>query len=119
MLPHHLIMNRAIFLRGYKYLVPDQVQFSIQVEFEMKQVICIICILLCISVTRAFLLPREFPKSKEPYGFEDFGFAKIFMIEKPKEIVEKTEENGSIAGSFTPRGWLKLNKAKILHNLIH
>ena len=75
MLPHHLIMNRAI--------------------------------------------PKEFPKCKEPYGFEDFGFAKIFMIEKPKEIVEKTEENGSIAGSFTPRGWLKLNKAKILHNLIH
>ena len=105
-------MNRAIFLRGYKYLVPDQVEFSIQVEFE-------IYILLCISVTRAFLLPREFPKSKEPYGFEDFGFAKIFMIEKPKEIVEKTDEYGSIAGSFTPRGWLKLNKAKILHNLIH
>ena len=100
-------------------MVPDKVESSIQVEFEMKQVICIIYILLCISVTHAFLLPREFPKSKEPYGFEDFGFAKIFMIEKPKEIVEKTDEYGSIAGSFTPRGWLKLNKAKILHNLIH
>eukprot|EP00093_Oithona_nana_P011812 11812.XXX_576906_577046_1 [CDS] Oithona nana genome sequencing. len=40
---------------------------------------------------------------------------------KPIEVVGKTNENGlgTIAGSFTPRGWLILNKAKILHNIIH
>ena len=88
----------------------------------MKQVICIVCILFCISLTHSFLLPREFTVSKEPYGCEDFGFWKMSVIEKkPIEVVGKTNENGlgTIAGSFTPRGWLILNKAKIIHHIIH
>ena len=86
----------------------------------MKQVIFGL-LLLC--TIHGFLLPRELIRN-EPYGIhpkveKDIStILKIFKQQIQTRGVS-TRGQGSIAGSFTPRAWLILNKAKLLNNLIH